>query len=118
MKDNLYEFLKQVADHPAAYGLLAGVARWLTGDRTGGWWVFLSYIASSCLVAWAASFYLADEPLAPAKKIFFLLLLAFVARDILNILLLLMDKAKDNPLEFFQRLLNALRGGGSNGGQK
>lgn len=117
MKDDLVSLLKQVAEHPASYGLLAGIARWLTGDRQGGWWVFLNYLASSCLVAWAAAFYLADEPLTQAKRVFFLLLLAFIARDLLNILLLLVDKAKGNPLEFFQRLLNALRGGGTGGGK-
>lgn len=117
MKDDLANLLKQVADHPASYGLLAGFARWLIGDRKGGWWVFLSYIASSCLVAWAASFYLADEPLAPTKRIFVLIMLAFAARDLLNLLLLFIEKAKDNPLEFFQRLLNAFKGGAGGGGK-
>lgn len=111
MKDELIDALRQVADHPAIYGVFAGVARWLIGDRQGGLWVFLGYLASSCLVAWGASLYLADEPMATTKRLFFVLLLAFVARDLLNLVLLLVEKAKDDPLSFFQRLLTALRGG-------
>ncbi len=118
MQDNLLDFLRQVADHPASYGLLAGVARWLIGDRSGGWWVFFSDLVSSCLVAWAAALYLADEPMTPAKRLFFLLLLAFIARDLLNVLILLVDKAKEDPLGFFQRLIDAIRGGNTNGGSK
>ena len=70
------------------------MAHWETAGRLVG---ILNYLASSCLVAWAAAFYLADEP-PQAKRVFFPLLLAFIARDLLNILLLLVDKAKDNPL--------------------
>lgn len=111
MKEQWLDALRQIADHPMSYGVLAGIARWLLGDRAGGWWIFLSYIASSCLVAWAASFYLVDEPLTEAKRVFFLLLLAFIARDLLAILLLWVEKAREDPLGFFQRVLAALRGG-------
>lgn len=113
MKDDLLAALRQIAEHPATYGFASGVARWLIGDRQGGWWVFLGYIASSGLVAWGASLYLADEALSPTKQLFFVLLVAFVARDLLNLLLIVVEKAKDDPLAFFQRLLSALRGGGA-----
>jgi hypothetical protein len=111
MKDELETILRRIAEHPAVYGLLAAIARWLLSDRKGGWWAFFGSLTSSCLVAWAASLWLADEPFSASRRAFFIVLLAFAARDILALLVLVGERARANPWEVLQRVIAALNGG-------
>lgn len=111
MKDELRQALVAIADHPATYGVSAAIARWFIGDRSGGWWAFFSYVICSAFVAWGASFYLADEVLTSGRKTFYLLLLAFVAKDLLTAVLRIAAQFSVDPLGMFTRIKLALFGG-------
>lgn len=111
MKEETEGLLKTLAEHPASYGLLAAVARWLLSDRKGGWWAFFGYLTSSCLVAWAAALWMADEPYSTSRRAFFIVLLAFAARDILAVVVLIGERARSNPWEALERIISALKGG-------
>lgn len=111
MKDELRIWLSEVASHPAMFGLGAALARWALGDRVGGWRSLFSYIVTSLIVAWAASFYLADEIMTQGRKSFYLLLAAFVAKDLLIAIVGLSTQFGTNPLSVIRRIRAALAGG-------
>jgi biotin transporter BioY len=111
MKDDLRLWLAEVAGHPITFGIVAGLARWAIGDRAGGIKAVFGYLCASLLVAWAGAFYLADEGLTPPRTAFYLLLLAFVAKDILVALAGLAQQFRVDPLAMLARLHKALRGG-------
>ncbi|MES2958511.1 MAG: hypothetical protein V4792_09995 [Pseudomonadota bacterium] len=112
MKDEFRLWLSEIAAHPAAFGFVAALARWALGDRVGGWRSLFSYVITSLLVAWAASFWLADEVgMSIGRKSFYLLLAAFVAKDVLIALVALSTQFGTNPIEVLQRIRAALAGG-------
>jgi hypothetical protein len=111
VKDDLRQWLDQIATHPAAYGLAAAVARWFLGDRDGGIKGLLGYISASLLVAWAAALWIADEGLMPARGGFYLLLISFVAKDVLVVVVSLAAQFRLDPFGVISRVHDALRGG-------
>jgi hypothetical protein len=113
MKEELRSALSEIAAHPATYGVFAALARWAIGDRTGGWRALLGYLASSLLVAWAGSLYLADEAYTSARAGFFLIVLCFVAKDLLVALAGIAQQFRLDPWSVVDRIRQALRGGPS-----
>ena len=110
----LIELIRSSLDHPVFYGVLAALARWVTGERKGGWWAFITYLVSSCFVAWAAALWMADETYSNSRRAFLIVLLSFAARDILAVILLIVERARANPLEVLEiveRVRVALKGG-------
>jgi hypothetical protein len=111
MKDELRQVLSEIAAHPATYGIFAALARWWLGDRAGGWSALFAYIACSMFVAWAGAFYLADEVgISTGRRAFYLLILAFVAKDLLTALAGVAGQFKTDPLGVIQRIRSALAG--------
>lgn len=112
MSDEVRQWLKEVAAHPILFGVvLAAIARWALGDRAGGWRSLFSYVVTSMIVAWAASYWLADEAMTTGRKSFFLLLAAFVAKDVLVAIVSLSTQFGTNPLEVVKRIRAAIAGG-------
>lgn len=111
MKDDIRQWLTELATHPVTFGVAAALARWAIGDRAGGFKALVGYLLASILVAWAGAFYLADEGLTPPRTAFYLLLLAFVAKDILVALAGMAQQFRVDPLAMLARLHKALRGG-------
>lgn len=111
MKDELRQALTEVAGHPATFGVSAAIARWMLGDRKGGWGSLLSYVICSAFVAWGASFYLADEVLTSGRRTFYLLILAFVAKDLLTAVAAIAAQFQLDPIGVFMRIKSALFGG-------
>lgn len=111
MKDELRQALQEIASHPASFGVAAAVARWMLGDRSGGWWAFFSYVICSAFVAWGASYYLADELITSGRKTFYLLILAFIAKDLLTAVAAIAAQFRVDPLGVFMRIKAALTGG-------
>lgn len=111
MKEEFQQALNEIAQHPATYGVFAAIARWWLGDRAGGWRTFIGYVISSLLVAWAGSFYLADEALTSGRRSFYLLLLAFVAKDLLTALATIAGQFRVDPFGVVKRIKEALTGG-------
>lgn len=111
MKEELRQALSEIATHPATFGIFAALARWWLGDRAGGWRAFIGYAISSLLVAWAGSFYLADEALTSGRRSFYLLLLAFVAKDLLTALATIAAQFRVDPFGVIDRIRKALAGG-------
>lgn len=104
------DLLNELASHPASYGIAAAVARWLLGDRTGGWRALMVYLAASSITAWAAALYLADEGLTAQRQGFYLLIVAFVGKDLLIATIALFGQFKADPLDLLLRVYDALRG--------
>lgn len=111
MKDDLRYWLGEIAAHPATYGVFAALARWAIGDREGGWRALLGYVVASLLVAWAGSLYMADEGYTTARSGFYVLVLAFVAKDLLVALAGLAHQFRLDPWAVLDRVRAALRGG-------
>lgn len=111
MKDEIRAWLSEMAAHPALYGVCAAIARWLIGDREGGWRAFFGYLAASLLVAWAGALYLEDEGYTAARGGFFLIVMCFVAKDLLIVIAGLAFQARTDPYSVFARIRQALRGG-------
>jgi nitrate/nitrite transporter NarK len=111
MKDELRQALTEIAAHPATFGLFAAFARWWLGDRVGGWRALIAYAICSLLVAWAGSFYLADEMLTSGRRSFYLLLLAFIAKDLLTALASVAAQFRVDPFGVARRIFDAWRGG-------
>lgn len=111
MKDDLRLWLHELATHPAAYGIAAAVARWYLGDRAGGIKGLLGYLSASLLVAWAVSLWMVDEGMMPARGGFYLLLVSFIAKDLLVVLVALATQFRLDPLGMLSRVREALRGG-------
>lgn len=112
MKDEIRLWMAEMAAHPFAFGIVAAIARWAIGDRVGGWKSLFSYVTTSLLVAWAAAFWLSDEVgMSAGRKSFYLLLIAFVAKDVLVAIIALSTQFGANPLEVLQRVYAAVRGG-------
>ena len=110
MKDDLRAALAEIASHPATYGIFAALARWAIGDRAGGWRALLGYLSSSLLVAWAGALYLADEEVTGARQGFLLILMSFVAKDLLIALAGIAHQFGADPFAVFERVKRALRG--------
>lgn len=111
MKDELRQALVEISGHPATFGIAAAIARWMLGDRKGGLWSLLSYAICSAFVAWGASFYLADEVLTSGRRTFYLLILAFIAKDLLTALAAIAAQFQLDPIGMFMRIKSALLGG-------
>ena len=111
MKDDIRQWLTEVAAHPATFGISAAIARWAIGDRAGGWRALIGYMVASLLVAWAMSFYLMDEGLTQPRAAFWLLLMSFVAKDLLVALAGLAQQFRVDPFGVLARVQQALRGG-------
>lgn len=111
MKDEFRQALTEIASHPATFGIFAALARWWLGDRVGGWRAFMGYAISSLFVAWAASFYLAEEALTSGRRSFYLLLLAFVAKDLLTALATIAGQFRVDPFGVIKRIKDAISGG-------
>lgn len=111
MKDSIRHLLQEISVHPATYGLFAALARWMLGDRAGGWRALLGYFSASILVAWGASLYMLDEGMSGSRQGFYLLLLAFVAKDLLIALIAVGQQLQKDPVGLLVRLKDALRGG-------
>lgn len=111
MKDDVRGWLTELAAHPATFGLAAALARWAIGDREGGWRALVGYVAASLLVAWAGSYYLADEGLTQPRQAFYLIVLCFVGKDVLVALAGLAQQFRVDPFALLARLHKALRGG-------
>ena len=104
--------LAEIAAHPATYGVAAALARWALGDRLGGGRALISYVVCSLFVAWGASLYLSDElAMTSGRKSFYLMLLAFVAKDILTALAAIAVQFRVDPLGVFKRFREAMSGG-------
>lgn len=110
MKDQLHHLLQTLSDSPALFGVVAAVARWMLGDRDGGWWMFLGYLTSALLVAWGVSLYVADEPYTNSRRGFYVLLFAFAARDILTAILAISRELAADPVGLLTRIKSALKG--------
>jgi hypothetical protein len=111
MKPELGETIGNLATHPATYGLGAALARYVMGDRKGGWRAFLGQLIISAFVAFAAAQYLADEAgVTAGKRGFYVCLAAFVAKDLLMALIALGAQFARDPLGLVHRLREALRG--------
>jgi len=111
MKDDLRAALAEIAAHPATYGIFAALARWAIGDRAGGWRALLGYLSSSLLVAWAGSLYLADESFTESRSGFLLIVLCFVAKDLLVAVAGIAHQFRLDPFSVLDRIRQALRGG-------
>lgn len=111
MKDEFRAWAMDVATHPATYGLAAALARWAIGDRDGGWRALLGYVVASLLVAWAGSLYMADESYTSARTGFFLIVLCFVAKDLLVALAGIAHQFRIDPWSVLDRVRQAFRGG-------
>lgn len=111
MKDDLRAALSEIAAHPVTYGICAALARWAIGDREGGWRALAGYLAASLLVAWAGALYLADEGFTSSRSGFLLLVLCFVAKDLLVALAGIAQQFRLDPWGVFARVRDALRGG-------
>jgi hypothetical protein len=110
MKDDLLRWLSDIAAHPVVYGIGAAISRWLVGDREGGLVGLISYISASALVAMAAALYLRGEALSESKALFWVLLTAFLAKDILIVLVALGRRAMNDPIGTLREVRAALRG--------
>lgn len=110
MKELFTPDLQHIADNPLVYGLSAAIVRWTLGDKRGGWIAFLSYVVSSIMVAYVANFYLQEEMITSGKKTAYIILLAFVARDLLGALLIVGSHVSTNPLDFASKVLKLVRG--------
>lgn len=110
MKEHLQHLLQTLSESPVLFGFVAAIARWLLGDRAGGWWMFGGYLASAIFVAWGVSLYVADEPFTNSRKGFYVLLFAFAARDILTALVAVGRELGDDPVGLLSRVKDALRG--------
>jgi hypothetical protein len=111
VKDEIRQALQEIATHPAMFGIFAALARWILGERAGGWRALFGYLSAALLVAWAGAFYLVDESLTASRKNFVLLLLCFVAKDVLTGLALIASQFRVDPWGMVKRLLESLRGG-------
>lgn len=112
MEKELRQALQEIAAHPATFGIFAALARWWLGDRAGGWQALIAYIACAMFVAWAGAFYLVDEAgLTSGRKSFYLLLLAFVAKDLLTALAGIAVQFRTDPFGVLRRIRSALLGG-------
>lgn len=111
MKDDLRQALTEIASHPATFGISAAIARWWLGDAIGGWRGLSAYITCSLFVAWSASFYLAEEAMASGRRSFYLLLLAFVAKDLLTAIAAIAAQFRVDPFGVIARIREALAGG-------
>ena len=111
MKEDWRAVLAEIASHPATFGIFAALARWALGDRAGGWKSLTVYVICSLLVAWAGSYYLADEALTSGRKSFYLLMLAFIAKDLLTALVAIAGQFRDDPIGVYRRIKAALSGG-------
>lgn len=111
MEKELRQALQEIAAHPATFGIFAALARWWLGDRAGGWQSLIAYIACAMFVAWAGAFYLIDEGLTSGRKSFYLLLLAFVAKDLLTALAGIAVQFRTDPFGVLRRIRGALLGG-------
>lgn len=111
MKDELRTWLAEMAAHPATYGIAAAVARWAIGDRAGGWRALAGYASASLLVAWAGALYLADESYTTSRSGFMLIVLCFVAKDLLVALAGIAQQFRLDPWSVLDRVRQALRGG-------
>lgn len=111
VKEELRSALAEIAAHPATYGVVAALARWAIGDRTGGWRALLGYVSASLLVAWAGALYLADEAYTSSRGGFFLIVLCFVAKDLLVALAGIAQQFRADPWSVLDRIRQALRGG-------
>jgi len=100
-----------MAAHPITFGVFAALGRWLLGDRAGGLRALLAYMSSSLLVAWGASYWLAEEVMSSGRRSLYLLLLAFVAKDVLIAILTVAQQFGANPFEVIRRIRKALAGG-------
>ena len=111
MKDDLRAALAEIAAHPATYGIFAALARWAIGDRAGGWRALLGYLSASLLVAWAGALYLADEQFTESRSGFLLIVLCFVAKDLLVAVAGIAHQFRLDPFSVLDRIRQALRGG-------
>ncbi len=111
MKDELRQALSEIAAHPASYGVGAAVARWWLGDREGGWRALCTYVICAVLVAWGGELYLRGEGYTPDRKGFYLLLLAFVAKDLLTALASIAGQFRVDPFGVLRRVKEAISGG-------
>ena len=112
MRDDFRQALQDIATHPATFGLAAAIARWTIGDRVGGVKSLLIYATCSLFVAWAGAFYLADElGMTVGRKNVYLLLLAFVAKDVLTALAGIAAQFRVDPLGVLARIRESLTGG-------
>lgn len=111
MKEDLRDWLLEVASHPATYGICAALARWAIGDREGGWRALVGYMTASLLVAWAGALYLADESYTSSRSGFFLIVMCFVAKDLLVAIAGIAQQFRLDPWSVLARIRQALRGG-------
>lgn len=111
MKDDFRAWLIEMAGHPATYGVCAALARWAIGDRAGGWRALAGYVVASLLVAWAGSLYLADETYSSSRGGFFLIVMCFVAKDLLIAVAGIAQQFRVDPWSVLARIRQALRGG-------
>lgn len=108
--ETLRQLLSELANHPITYGFGAAIARWMLGDREGGWKTLLSYAACACFVALAGSLYLADEGLTGTRRGFYIIALSFVAKDLLFVVVQVAAQFRKDPFGTFRRVKDALSG--------
>lgn len=104
------EIMTTVASSPIAFGFAAAFARWYLGDRDGGIRGLVGYIAASLFVSWAVSLYLANENIPANRGLFYMLLAAFVARDILVVISAVAVQLRVDPIGLIVRLWTAFKG--------
>lgn len=110
MKDQFHHLLEVMAESPFLFGVVAAIARWLLGDRSGGWWMFCGYLFSALVVAWGVSLYVADEPFTSNRRGFYVLLFAFAARDILTAVMAVSRELAADPVVLITKIKAAMRG--------
>lgn len=100
----------RIATHPVTFGVSAGLSRWIAGGHEGGWRHLLGQLFLSAFVAIAAALYLAEEVMGDGKRLTFVILIAFVARDLLMGIISIALQFRSDPLGIVQRVREALRG--------
>ena len=96
-----------------AGGAVVAQVRGLSGstEAPGGWRALAGYLTASLLVAWAGALYLADEGYTSSRSGFFLIVLCFVAKDLLVAVAGIAQQFRVDPWSVIARIRQALRGG-------
>lgn len=106
-----WEKVISVAAPAGAVGLLVGVVSGLIKQRHGSWWGWGRGLLSAVVVAVLVGLGIHDTGISATTQAAIIGVCAFVAADLLDGVLQLATLLRTDPLGFFERVLNALRGG-------